>query len=128
MEIEAWGEIGGEWISAVQGAEPDSWIVGILNVWSSAYLTAIITWTELTSDELLMAATWSGTVVVWQQGWDCGIPGFPQFPAMRLQQPRSAALMEAAGMTQAMIGVANKSSDKIETPSLKADLICLWKV
>jgi len=47
---------------------------------------------------------------------------------MRLQQSRSAALMEAAGMRQTMIGVANKSSDKIETPSLKADLIRLWKV
>jgi hypothetical protein len=47
---------------------------------------------------------------------------------MRLQQSRSAALMEAVGMRQAIIGVANKSSDKIEAPNLKADLIRLWKV
>jgi hypothetical protein len=47
---------------------------------------------------------------------------------MRLQQSRSAAVIEAAGMRQAIIGVANKSSDSIETPALKTDLIRLCKV
>jgi hypothetical protein len=36
--------------------------------------------------------------------------------------------MLAAGMRQAMIGVANKRSDSIETPALKAGLIRLTKV
>jgi len=44
---------------------------------------------------------------------------------MRLQQSRSAAVMEAAGMRQAMIGVANRRSDSIEIPALKAGFIRL---
>jgi len=44
---------------------------------------------------------------------------------MRLQQSRSAAVMEAAGMRQAMIGIANRSRDNIETPALKTGLIRL---
>ncbi|HTM35707.1 MAG TPA: hypothetical protein VL156_03075 [Terriglobales bacterium] len=43
MGIDAGGEIGGEWISAVQEAEFDTCSDGILNVWSSRYGTVSAT-------------------------------------------------------------------------------------
>jgi hypothetical protein len=65
--------------------------------------------------------------VDWQQECDFIIPLFPQSCAMRLQQSRSASVI-AAGTRQAMIGVANKSSDKSEMPILPIRLIGLGKV
>lgn len=46
---------------------------------------------------------------------------------MRLQQSRSAAVIAAAGMTQAIIGVASRTSDKTETATLQTGLIALGK-
>jgi hypothetical protein len=57
MEMEAGGEIGGEWMSAAHGLEPDSFSVGMLGALFRMYVTASATWTELTSDELLIAAS-----------------------------------------------------------------------
>jgi hypothetical protein len=38
--MEAGGEIGGECMSAAQGAELDSCSVGSVNMWSNVYVTA----------------------------------------------------------------------------------------
>jgi hypothetical protein len=66
--------------------------------------------------------------VDWQQECDFIIPLFPQSFAMRLQQSRSASVIAAAGTRHAMIGVANKRSDKSETPILPIRFIGLRKV
>lgn len=46
---------------------------------------------------------------------------------MRLQQSRSAAVIAAAGMTHAIIGVASRTSDSTETPTLPTGFIALRK-
>jgi len=83
---------------------------------------------ELPSNEPLIVARWLGTVVDWQQECDFIIPLFPQSCAMRLQQSRSPSVIAAAGTRHAMIGVANKSSDKSETPILPIRFIAQDKV
>ena len=42
MEIDAGGDIGGECMSAAQGAEPDSCSIDVVNVSCSAYVTASV--------------------------------------------------------------------------------------
>ena len=64
----------------------------------------------------------------WQQECEFIIPLLPQSCAMRLQQSRSASVIAAAGTRHAMIGVANKNSDKSETPILPIPFIGLGKV
>jgi len=66
--------------------------------------------------------------VDWQQECDFIIPLFPQSCAMRFQQSRSASVIAAAGTRHAIIGGANKSSDKSETPILPIRFISLGKV
>lgn len=51
------------------------------------------------------------------------MPLIPQSRAMRLQHSRSAAVISAAGCAQAMIGIANIQSDRIDTPTLLTSFI-----
>src|SRR6266481_3723156 len=46
---------------------------------------------------------------------------------MRLQQSRSAAVIANAGMTHAIIGIASRTSDSSETPTLPTGFISLRK-
>src|SRR5438309_417389 len=46
---------------------------------------------------------------------------------MRLQQSRSAAVIANAGMTHAIIGIASRTSDSTETPTLPTGFIALRK-
>ena len=66
-EIVTGGETGGEWMSAAQGDEPDCGIVANVGIGGSACTKTSARCLELTSDELLIAGRWSGTVVVRQQ-------------------------------------------------------------
>jgi len=53
---------------------------------------------------------------------------FPHSPAMCLQQSRSAAVMDVAGIRQAIIGAANKRSESSAVADLKAALIIFGSI
>lgn len=118
METVTGGETGGECISIVSADGLNSAIVATLGIGGSACAKTNTGCLDSTSDEVLMAGRWSGTVVVWQQECDWGIPFLPHSCTIRLQQSRSAAVIAAAGMTQAIIGVASRISDSTETTAL----------
>ena len=56
--------MGGEWMSAAREDEPDSDTSAIVSAGEIAYATNSVGCCDFTSDELLIAAKWSGTVVV----------------------------------------------------------------
>ena len=55
-EIATGGEIGGEWMSAAQGDEPNSGIIAILSIGGSAWAKTNPKCVELPSKELLIVA------------------------------------------------------------------------
>jgi hypothetical protein len=61
------GETGGEWISDPHDGEANSGVTATVDIGDSACTEANVRCFALTSDELLIAARWSGTGVVWQQ-------------------------------------------------------------